>query len=82
MVRSFGRGLRLLFAGRAWRAEPSAGSAPSWDEGVGYRSAGSGDDSSLGDEGAELKSDTSDKESKSKSPMAAWFVNGLKGVTV
>lgn len=73
MVRSFGRGLRLLFAGRAWRAEPSAGSAPSWDEGVGYRSAGSGDDraANVGDGGTELNSE-SDEKSKLKSPMAAW----------
>lgn len=73
MVRSFGKGLRLLFAGRAWRAEPSAGSAPSWDEGVGYRSAGSGDDcaANVGDGGTELNSE-SDEKSKLKSTMAAW----------
>ena len=57
MVRSLGKGLRLLFfaGGQSWRVESSA----SWDDGVRYRFAGSGDD--LGEEGTELKSDTSDK---------------------
>lgn len=56
MVRSLGRGLRLLFfaGGQSWRVE----SSPSWEDGVKYRAAGSGDD--RGDEAKELISEQSE----------------------
>ena len=56
MVRSLGRGLRLLFfaGGQSWRVE----SSPSWEEGVRYRVAGSGED--RGDEAKELISEQSE----------------------
>lgn len=55
-MRSLGRGLRLRFlrGGQSWRVE----SSPSWDEGVRYRFAGSGED--LGDEPMEVKSEHSE----------------------
>lgn len=58
MVRSLGRGLRLRFfagGGQSWRVE----SSESWDDGVGNRVDGSGDD--RGDGGKELKSEMSDR---------------------